>query len=55
MSSDAIDPDWPLVGCASVPGHPRFYGQVTSYVYLEDARDALAEVRDQSVAVPLAR
>lgn len=55
VSSDAIDPDWPRVGCASIPGHPRFYGQATSYVYLDDARHALADVRNQSVSVPLDR
>lgn len=53
VSSDLIDADWPRVGCFSVPGYPRFYGQATSYVHLEDARDGLAEVRDQPVRIPL--
>ncbi|MCX2715851.1 hypothetical protein [Mycolicibacterium sp. J2] len=55
VSSELLDADWPRVGCVSVPGHPGFYGQATSYVYLEDARDALAAVRERPVGIPLDR
>jgi hypothetical protein len=53
VSADRIDADWPRVGCAPVPGYPRFYGQATSYVYLEQAREALAPVRDSVVPISL--
>lgn len=51
LSTDDIDPDWAHVGCRSLPGHPRFYGQATAYVYLDEARAALAHVRDSTVQI----
>lgn len=46
LSADQVDPDCARVGCTSIPGHPRFTGQATAYVYLEQARNELAHVRD---------
>ncbi|VAZ69737.1 hypothetical protein LAUMK40_05900 [Mycobacterium kansasii] len=40
---------------AAVPGHPRFTGQATAYVYLEEARQALAAARDTPIHIPLPR
>ncbi|MEX7469063.1 hypothetical protein AB4Z39_05050 [Mycobacterium adipatum] len=51
VSADRIDPDWPLVGCTSIPGHPDFFGQATAYTYLDDARTKLGDVRDQTIDV----
>ncbi|WP_301150465.1 hypothetical protein [Mycobacterium simiae] len=53
IPTDQIDPDWTRIGCTSVPGHPRFYGQATAYVYLDEARDALADVRDEPIRIYL--
>ncbi|MGV7744318.1 hypothetical protein PJN29_27905 [Mycobacterium kansasii] len=53
VSTDQIDPDWVRIGCASVPGHARFYGRATAFVYLEEARDALAGVRDEPIRISL--
>ena len=51
VSADAIDPDCTRIGCVAIPGHPRFYGQVTAYVYLDEARQELAAVRDTPVRI----
>lgn len=51
VSTDDIDPDWARLGCRSLPGHPRFYGQATAFVYLDEARNALAHVRDSTVRI----
>ena len=51
LSTDDIDPDWARVGCRSLPGHPRFFGQATAFVYLDEARNALAHVRDSTVRI----
>ncbi|UCA22984.1 MULTISPECIES: hypothetical protein [Mycobacterium] len=53
LCSEDIDPDWVRVGCRPLPGHPRFYGQATAYVHLDDARSALAHVRDSTVQIRL--
>lgn len=53
VSADQIDQDWPVVGCVAVPGHPSFFGQATSYRFLDDALAALADVREQTVRVAL--
>jgi hypothetical protein len=45
LSVDQIDPDCARVGCMPIPGHPRFYGQATAYVYLDEARGELAHVQ----------
>jgi hypothetical protein len=52
MSADRIDEDWPRIGCASIPGHPRFFGRATLYTYLDDARAALDGVAERVVTVP---
>lgn len=54
VSADRIDQDWSLVGCGAIPGHPRFFGQATSYRFLEDARATLADVREQTVRITVA-
>lgn len=46
VSTDRMDRDWARVGCRAIPGHPGFYGQSTAYVYLDEARTALAHVHD---------
>lgn len=53
LLADQVDPDCARVGCTSIPGHPRFYGQATAYVYLEEARNELAHVRDGVFRVTL--
>lgn len=53
ISTDHIDPDWVRVGCSTVPGHARFTGQATAYVYLEQAREALVDVRDRPIRICL--
>lgn len=53
LSTDEVDPDWARTGLVSIPGHPRFYGQATAYVYLEKARDTLAHVSDSTVRITL--
>lgn len=53
LSTDQVDPDCARVGCMSVPGHPRFFGQATAYVYLEESRAALAHVQQQTLRIPL--
>lgn len=55
IPTDHIDPDCVRIGCRPVPGHPRFTGQATAYVYLEEARQALAAVRDTPIHIPLPR
>jgi hypothetical protein len=52
MSADRIDEDWPRIGCASIPSHPRFFGRATLYTYLDDARAALDGVAERVVTVP---
>jgi hypothetical protein len=37
----------------SIPGHPRFFGQATAYVYLEEALAALAHVQHQTLRISL--
>ncbi|GAB4686180.1 hypothetical protein MOKP106_42750 [Mycobacterium avium subsp. hominissuis] len=55
VSTDHLDPDWPRVGCTSIPGHPQFFGQSTAYRYLDDARIALdTTCRQQALRVPVA-
>jgi hypothetical protein len=49
LCADDVDPDWARAGCMSIPGHPRSFGQAKAYVYLDEARDALAHVRDSTV------
>ncbi|MDT5304005.1 MAG: hypothetical protein QOG79_7541 [Mycobacterium sp.] len=51
VSADELDPDWARVGCVAIPGHHRFFGRSTAYVHLDDARTALAHVREQVVNV----
>ena len=51
ISADAIDPDCTRIGCVAIPGHPSFYGQATAYVYLEEARQELAVIRDTPVRI----
>lgn len=53
VSTDRVDPDWPRVGCISIPGHPQFFGQATAYTYLDDARAALDNCREQTIRVPV--
>lgn len=53
ISADDVDPDWPRIGCTMIPGHPRFFGQATAYTYLETARTALEECRDQALRIPV--
>lgn len=53
VSTDHVDPDWPRVGCISIPGHPQFFGQATAYTYLDDARAALDIYREQTIRVPV--
>ncbi|WP_238306157.1 MULTISPECIES: hypothetical protein [Mycobacterium] len=55
IPTDHIDPDCVRIGCRPVPGHPRFTGQATAYVYLEEARQALADVRDTPIRISLPR
>jgi hypothetical protein len=53
LSTDQVDPDCARVGCMSIPGHPRFFGQATAYVYLEEALAALAHVQHQTLRISL--
>jgi hypothetical protein len=53
LSTDQIDPDGARVGFSLIPGHPRFYGQATAYVFLDEAREALAHVLEQEWRVPV--
>lgn len=53
VSTDRVDPDWPRVGCISIPGHPQFFGQATAYTYLDDARASLDICREQTIRVPV--
>lgn len=41
VSITDLDPDRSRVGCSPVPGHPRFCGQATAYVFLGKARQTL--------------
>jgi hypothetical protein len=53
VSADRMDRDWARIGCRAIPGHPGFYGQSTAYVHLDQARTALAHVRDHVIGVPV--
>lgn len=55
VDAEHLAPDWPLVGCVSIPGHPAFFGRATADTFLDDARAALNAVREQTfrVSVPL--
>lgn len=53
VSADAVDPDWPRVGCTMIPGYPRFFGQATAYTYLDNARMALDDCRDHVLRIPV--
>lgn len=53
ISADDVDPDWPRVGCSMIPGRPRLFGQATAYTYLEAARTALDECREQPLRIPV--
>jgi len=48
-----LDPDSRRVGCVAVPGHPRFYGQSTAYVFLAEACVVLAPVRHEVIRIML--
>jgi len=51
VDAEHLDPDWPRVGCMSIPGHPTFFGRATAYTFLDDARAALDAVREQTFRV----
>lgn len=53
ISADDVDPDWPRIGCTMIPGHPRLFGQATAYTYLETARTALEQCREQTLRIPV--
>lgn len=51
VSVDRLDRDWLRVGCAPVPGHPRFLARATAYTFLDDARAQLAAVRERTFRI----
>lgn len=53
VAADDIDPDCARTGCTPIPGHPRFYGQATAYVDLEQARAQLATAQESPVQIPV--
>lgn len=53
VSTTDLDHDWSRVGCSPIPGHPRFCGQATAYVYLEEARQVLSIVREGPIRIML--